>query len=58
MKALGLDFSLAARKELATELGYPGDTNDSAKHERLAAPAGDGKARRQLRGKLPADIKH
>jgi hypothetical protein len=31
MKVLDLDSSLAARKELAHELGYTGDTNDSAK---------------------------
>jgi 3-oxoacyl-ACP reductase-like protein len=30
MKLLSLDSSLAARKELATELGYTGDTGDSA----------------------------
>ena len=30
MKLLGLDSSLAARKELAGELHYSGDTNDSA----------------------------
>lgn len=30
MKALNLDSSLAARKELADELGYTGDKNDSA----------------------------
>ena len=30
MKLLSLDSSLTARKELATELGYTGDTNDSA----------------------------
>ena len=30
MKLLSLDSSLAARKELAGELGYTGDTNDSA----------------------------
>lgn len=30
MKVLDLDSSLAARKELAKELGYTGDTNDSA----------------------------
>jgi Domain of unknown function (DUF3597) len=30
MKLLGLDSSLAARKELAQELGYSGDMNDSA----------------------------
>src|SRR5262245_13256963 len=31
MKALDLDSSLTARKELAKELGYTGDSNDSAK---------------------------
>ena len=31
MKLLDLDSSLAARKELARELNYTGDTNDSAK---------------------------
>jgi hypothetical protein len=31
MKVLDLDSSLASRKELAKELGYTGDTNDSAK---------------------------
>lgn len=30
MKLLGLDSSLAARKQLAGELHYTGDTNDSA----------------------------
>jgi hypothetical protein len=30
MKLLGIDSSLANRKELAKELGYTGDTNDSA----------------------------
>jgi hypothetical protein len=30
MKALDLDSSLGARKELAKELNYTGDTNDSA----------------------------
>ncbi len=30
MKALDLDSSLSARKELAKELGYTGDTSDSA----------------------------
>ena len=30
MKALNLDSSLTARKELAKELHYTGDTNDSA----------------------------
>src|SRR5262245_1887303 len=31
MKLLNLDSSLSARKELANELNYTGDTNDSAK---------------------------
>ena len=30
MKALDIDSSLSARKELAKELGYTGDTSDSA----------------------------
>ena len=30
MKALDIDSSFSARKELAKELGYTGDTNDSA----------------------------
>ncbi|ULJ73446.1 DUF3597 domain-containing protein [Rhizobium gallicum] len=31
MKAVGMDASLSERKELAAELGYSGDTGDSAK---------------------------
>jgi Domain of unknown function (DUF3597) len=31
LKLVGMDSSLAARKELAVELQYPGDQNDSAK---------------------------
>jgi len=31
MKLVGIDSSLSARKELAHELDYPGDTADSAK---------------------------
>jgi hypothetical protein len=56
MKALGLDSSLSARKELAAELKYTGDTNDSAKmniwlHQQMMKNlAANG-------GKLPADIK-
>ena len=30
LKLLDLDSSLSARKDLAKELGYGGDTNDSA----------------------------
>jgi Domain of unknown function (DUF3597) len=56
MKALNIDSSLSARKELAHELGYAGDTNDSASmniwlHKQMMAKlAANG-------GKLPADIK-
>lgn len=56
MKALNLDSSLTARKELAKELKYTGDTNDSAKmnvwlHQQMMKNlAANG-------GKLPADIK-
>jgi uncharacterized protein DUF3597 len=57
MKALDIDSSLAARKELAKELGYTGDTNDSASmnvwlHKQVMAKlAANG-------GKLPPEIKH
>jgi hypothetical protein len=57
MKALDIDSSLAARKELAKELGYAGDTNDSATmnvwlHKQVMAKlAANG-------GKLPPEIKH
>jgi hypothetical protein len=57
MKALDIDSSLAARKELAKELSYTGDTNDSASmniwlHKQVMAKlAANG-------GKLPPDIKH
>jgi uncharacterized protein DUF3597 len=56
MKALDIDSSLSARKELAHELGYTGDTNDSASmnvwlHKQMMAKlAANG-------GKLPADVK-
>ena len=56
MKALNLDSSLTARKELAKELKYAGDTNDSAKmnvwlHQQMMKNlAANG-------GKLPADVK-
>ena len=55
LKVLGLDSSLAARKELAAELKYDGDTHDSAKmnmwlHEKvIALVAANG-------GKVPADL--
>jgi len=57
MKALDIDSSLAARKELSKELGYTGDTNDSASmnvwlHKQVMAKlAANG-------GKLPPEIKH
>ena len=57
MKALDIDSSLAARKELAKELGYTGDTNDSASmnvwlHKQMMSQlAANG-------GKLPPEIKH
>jgi Domain of unknown function (DUF3597) len=57
MKALDIDSSLSARKELAHELGYTGDTSDSATmniwlHKQVMAKlAANG-------GKLPPDIKH
>jgi hypothetical protein len=56
MKALDLDSSLTARKQLAAELKYTGDTNDSATmnvwlHKQIMTKlAANG-------GKLPADIK-
>jgi hypothetical protein len=56
MKALDLDSSLTARKELAKELGYTGDTNDSATmnvwlHKALM------KKLAENGGKVPADLK-
>jgi hypothetical protein len=56
MKALDIDSSLAARKELAKELGYTGDSNDSASmniwlHKQvMTGLAANG-------GKLPSDVK-
>jgi zona occludens toxin (predicted ATPase) len=57
MKALDIDSSLNARKELAKELKYSGDTNDSASmniwlHKQVIAKiVANG-------GKVPADLKH
>jgi len=57
MKALDIDSSLGARKELAKELGYTGDTNDSASmniwlHKQVMTTfAANG-------GKMPPEIKH
>jgi Domain of unknown function (DUF3597) len=56
MKALDIDSSFSARKELAKELGYTGDSNDSASmniwlHKQVMAKlAANG-------GKLPSDVK-
>ena len=56
MKLLGLDSSLTARKELAGELHYSGDTNDSASmniwlhRQVMNKVAANG-------GKVPADLK-
>lgn len=56
MKALDIDSSLGARKELAKELKYDGDTNNSAKmniwlHKQVMTKlAANG-------GKLPDDLK-
>jgi hypothetical protein len=57
MKALKIDSSLGARKELAKELGYTGDMNDSASmniwlHKQVMTKlAANG-------GKVPEDLKH
>jgi hypothetical protein len=57
MKALDLDSSFSARKELAGELGYTGDTGDSATmniwlHKALMKKLADNG------GKVPADLMH
>ena len=57
MKALDINSSFSARKELAKELGYTGDSNNSASmniwlHKQVMAKlAANG-------GKLPPEIKH
>lgn len=55
MKLLSLDSSLANRKDLAKELSYSGDTNDSATmniwlHKQVMAKLA------QNGGKVPADL--
>jgi hypothetical protein len=55
MKALDIDSSLGARKELAKELGYTGDSNDSASmniwlHKQVMTKLA------QNGGKVPADL--
>jgi len=57
MKALDIDSSFAARKELAKELGYTGDSKRFRQHEHLAAQAGHVQAGRQWR-QAAAEIKH
>ena len=56
MSLLGIDNSLAERKELAKELGYTGDMNDSATmniwlHKQVM------KKLAENGGKVPADLK-
>ncbi len=57
MKLVDLDPSLSNRKELAGELGYKGDTQDSAKmnvwlhHEVMEKLAASG-------GKVPDSLRH
>jgi len=55
MKLVGMDSSLAARKELAKELNYTGDTADSAKmniwlHKQVMQQVA------KNGGKLPSDL--
>lgn len=57
MKLLGMDSSLSARKELAGELHYSGDTNDSASmniwlHKQVMTKFAENG------GKLPSDLQH
>jgi len=57
MKLLDLDSSLTARKDLAKELGYSGDMNDSAAmniwlHKQVMIKL------EQNGGKVPAEMKH
>ena len=57
MKALDIDSSFAARKELAKELGYTGDSNDSASmniwlHKQVMQKLAENG------GKVPADLAH
>jgi hypothetical protein len=57
MKLLDLDSSLTARKELAKELGYSGDMNDSATmniwlHKQVILKL------EQNGGQVPAELKH
>ena len=49
MKLVGMDSSLAARKELAKDLNYTGDTSDSATMNIWLHKVGDQKDRGQRR---------
>jgi hypothetical protein len=56
MKALDIDSSFSARKELAKELGYTGDSNDSASmniwlHKQVMTKLAENG------GKVPADLR-
>jgi hypothetical protein len=57
MKLLGLDSSLAARKTLAGELGYTGNTDDSAAMNIWLQKAVMTKLA-ENGGKVPDDLKH
>ena len=57
MKLINLDSSLAARKELAQELSYAGDMNDSASmnvwlHKQVMTKLAENG------GKIPDELKH
>ncbi len=57
MKLVGMDSSFSARKELAAELHYSGDANDSAKmnvwlHQEVMRKLAENG------GKIPADLQH
>ena len=57
MKLLGIDSSLAARKELAGELGYTGSTDDTATmnvwlHRQVMRKLAENG------GKVPEELKH
>jgi 3-oxoacyl-ACP reductase-like protein len=57
MKLINLDSSLAARKELAHELNYPGDMNDSASmniwlHKQVMTKLAENG------GNVPAELRH
>ena len=57
MKLINLDSSLTARKELALELHYTGDTNDSASmnvwlHKQVMTKLAENG------GKVPDELKH